>query len=211
MSLPSASGYSISRPLGGVLSSSRLTDLGMCTIHIDQFKRPTTSNTAQVFACTPDLFPRLAHIAKCWAKWRVLRFEVIYLPSCSLSTNGTVEMAFLYSYKDAIPTSTNGMSACSGFTTASVWAGSDGAKLLSSSGPVTGNAVVAKMDCKPTWYNYTSARPESSEAAALTDTYIPARLVVRSNLLVASEDSPGDIYARVHFQVMDPVNPESNL
>lgn len=181
-------------------------------LYLGEFSQPTTAS-AQVYPCTPKLFPRLAQLARCWAKFRFSRFEPIYLPSCGTSSVGMVELGFLYSYRDSVPTSTASMTSSAGFTTASVWGGRDGASLLNHSRPpVKGSDVVmTALDCsRSQWYNYTSSDPPEDEASALTDTYIPARLVVRSDVTVATETKPGKLWVRVCVHVRDPIDPSTN-
>nr|WMX25422.1 capsid protein [Cynosurus mottle virus]WMX25432.1 capsid protein [Cynosurus mottle virus] len=213
MTAPSAAGYSVKRLPAGLMSVGASHDLGEMVFYLGEFVQPTTTLTAQVYQVTPALFPRLAQLARCWAKYRFLRFEPIYLPSCGTSTTGMVELGFLYSFRDATPTSTEAMTASSGFTTASVWGGKDGASLLSHSSPPPKNSdvVMSAMNCPNQWYNYTSVTPESSEPPALTDTYIPARFIARSDLVVSSENRPGKLWVRVRIVVRDPVNPVDNV
>nr|QUS52761.1 capsid protein [Mute swan feces associated sobemovirus 1] len=213
MSAPSAAGYSVSRLPAGLVTAGAGLDLGEMVFYLGEFVQPITSLTAQVYNVTPSLFPRLAALAKCWAKYRFLRFEPIYLPSCGTSTLGMVEMGFLYSFRDATPTSTTAITSCAGFTTASVWSGGKGSSLLNHSNPPPkdSDVVMTSMDCSKSWMNYTSASPEASEPSALTDTYIPARLVVRSDIIVEKENRPGKLWVRVRVLVRDPVNPADNV
>lgn len=195
-------------PMPGPLSSSVMT-LPRSVEFLGDFKRSATSGDATVYNCVPFAFSRVWSIARCFSLWKPLQWDVVYLPEVSTMTNGSIEMAYLYDYADAIPNETSSMSRTAGFTTSSVWYGAEGCRYLSNPG-AKGLAVVSSMDCsRMDWKRVTRSIPVDADPNVV-NTILPARLAVRSSLKPDKDDVAGKLYVVMRIVLRDPVDPSIN-
>nr|AVV62457.1 capsid protein [Imperata yellow mottle virus]AVV62469.1 capsid protein [Imperata yellow mottle virus]AVV62478.1 capsid protein [Imperata yellow mottle virus] len=191
-------------PLGGAITVEEVEHLGAFT------RGTTAAGQTRAYLCMPSSLIRLSNIARCFARWRPLQWSVFYVPEVGTQTNGAIQMAYLYDYGDSLPTTTGQISACSGFLTAAVWCGAAGAQLLSGKAPRSQNLVIAHMDCKRSEWMRVVDGLTDTDPAHVVNTYLPARAVVRSSLLPATEDTPGQLYVRYRIMLRDAVAPGLN-
>nr|WLQ26159.1 capsid protein [Cocksfoot mottle virus] len=211
---PAAVGSTLKAGRGRTAGVSDWFDTGMITSYLGGFQRTAGTTDSQVFIVSPAALDRVGTIAKAYALWRPKHWEIVYLPRCSTQTDGSIEMGFLLDYADSVPTNTRTMASSTSFTTSNVWGGGDGSSLLHTSMKSMGNAVTSALPCDEfsnKWYKLSWSTPEESENAHLTDTYVPARFVVRSDFPVVTADQPGHLWLRSRILLKGSVSPSTNL
>lgn len=121
-------------------------------------------------------------VASSYSKWRWHKLRLIYVPSCSSSTAGTIVFGLGYDYQDSLPPSIGQATQSFHSVTTVPWAGYNGAYLLNDDAFVKPGPGTVALDLDVNrqtqpWYTYCTAATFPATAADRNQ-YAPAYLDV---------------------------------
>lgn len=156
----------------------------------------------------------LAVLSDLYSKFRWRKLQLIWIPSCPTSTQGSVASAINYDRGDIAPTTMPQISQYYKAMSFPPYAGYDGAQILGSeTRQMVQGAIVIDVDVtrfEKNWYPVISLAAFNALAVNVQQAYCPASQVIAAAGGPAAATTIGDWHWKYECEFIEPINPTNN-
>lgn len=190
-----------------------------CVVSNTELFATVSGAAAGVFNLTrtfliPGFMPWVSGVSINFSKWRWVRLRLIFVPSCSTATSGTITMSLGYDNTDTTPGGIAAAQAAYRSETFPPWGGVGGIGALNDASFTSKppQSVIVDVDTKRLtlpWYPYTNTPQFLSLTGADRNAFNPAYLDI-GQLGVSSTAVVGSIFAKYEIELIEPISATIN-